>query len=85
MTTATKTRKTSKPGNVYMSTWTNGLGWNVTDTLSRVSGEILKAEGGLNVRIDRQGKPWKYLKVSETTNPHSAWELCLQIGQRYED
>lgn len=60
-------------------------GWTVTDSKARATSDILDLGcRGFACRIDRNGKPWKYMVVTGTSNPHSIYELCFQIGERYD-
>lgn len=77
---ATKARRR----NVYVSK--HASGYTLTDTTVRpaMTADIINlGSKGWACRIDRCGKPYRYMVVTGTDNPHSIYELCRELGQRY--
>jgi hypothetical protein len=61
----------------------NGINYEVTDTnrTRRCTAHILNVAGnGWNVRIDKNGKVWKYAANIKTSTPEAAYEYCQEFG-----
>lgn len=71
---------------IRLTTANKGGCWIVTDTnrSRRQTAEVLnRGQGNWNVRIDRAGKPWKYLANVRTETPEAAYEYTVEFGQLY--
>lgn len=65
-------------------TATSGACWIVTDCNAKARSEIINlGPRKFACRIDRYGKPWKYMVVTGTDNLHSVYEMTFQVGERY--
>jgi hypothetical protein len=79
--TASKTTR----GKVTVKTILEGQAYEVTDTIAKATA-IIGSAGRLGwyCTVTRYGRNWKHMVVSGTDNPHSVYEVCFQLGTKFE-